>query len=542
MWNFRFALTVSSFMILVPVLNLLINQAAPITSVDAITLEAGQRFTLTYQSNAPAALIVEPSEILCSVRCLTLHGPRVLWGFMKAYEKRASITFSLPVGTRKATAYFMSMNQKHPYDDRATLKLPIRGASPEIDIPFNTSSSQVRKLLSAHLTKYPRDLLAYLDAWLAYSVVESPASAKNLIEQDLGVLEALPKSAVSTGVLARGYVRVKDTKKAIGICREMMSRWPRHEMTDGAIASLFTSNERNHEVQSLVVDYFSKNPNLSAVRGGFLWFLSTNPKIPLEKVEKIVESWLRDQPEHPQPLLDLASGLLERRVQISRAQRLAQRAVAAANSPIYRATYDIYGKSQRLLLDVSLQTLTKLAIENKDSWVAISAALATKGLGQSQGGVVNELLERAYLLCGATGAAANAAESVPDCKLEMLSGENVPLKSLSSRTVVLNFWFTTCTPCKEEIAALNDLVAEFSMKSDIDFMAITWNDRPTVRQFLEHTKFAYKHAINGTAVAQKFGVTEYPVHFILRDGKIVFRRVGGGVAELRKELQRLMGG
>ena len=45
----------------------------------------------------------------------------------------------------------------------------------------------------------------------------------------------------------------------------------------------------------------------------------------------------------------------------------------------------------------------------------------------------------------------------PDFTLKDLTGKKWRLSQLKGKTVVLNFWFTTCPPCIQEIPDLNEL-------------------------------------------------------------------------------------
>src|SRR4029079_13453119 len=47
--------------------------------------------------------------------------------------------------------------------------------------------------------------------------------------------------------------------------------------------------------------------------------------------------------------------------------------------------------------------------------------------------------------------------SAPDFELEDVNGGKVPLSDYRGKTVVLNFWTTTCQPCLEEMPSLAEL-------------------------------------------------------------------------------------
>ena len=107
-----------------------------------------------------------------------------------------------------------------------------------------------------------------------------------------------------------------------------------------------------------------------------------------------------------------------------------------------------------------------------------------------------------------------------------LEGKRIKLSELKEKVVVLNFWFTTCGPCIQEMPKLNELVKEFE-NEDVVFLAITFNKKEVVKQFLEETDFNYTIAANATAVTNTYGVQSYPTSIIVnKKGQIVLKEIG----------------
>ena len=50
---------------------------------------------------------------------------------------------------------------------------------------------------------------------------------------------------------------------------------------------------------------------------------------------------------------------------------------------------------------------------------------------------------------------------VPDINLTTITGQKFQLKRMKGKVIVLNFWFTHCIPCIEELPALNKLVKAY---------------------------------------------------------------------------------
>ena len=73
-------------------------------------------------------------------------------------------------------------------------------------------------------------------------------------------------------------------------------------------------------------------------------------------------------------------------------------------------------------------------------------------------------------------------------ELTALPGGEVRTPSVSGRPTVVNFWFSTCEPCRREMPALAAAAAQWDGK--VDFMGINPND--TVESAME---FLGKHGV-----------------------------------------------
>lgn len=158
---------------------------------------------------------------------------------------------------------------------------------------------------------------------------------------------------------------------------------------------------------------------------------------------------------------------------------------------------------------------------------------------------------RTYLLgivlLFATAAALNAQTVKPDApafNVTSLDGKQFDLASLRGKVVVIEFWFTGCPPCLEEIPKLNSLVDEFKNK-DVVFIAPTWDKEPILRTFLKEHPFKYNVIPNAKdlvleACRDGEGNVMVPVHMVIdREGKIEFKSDGAVTTEGTKRFDEL---
>jgi thiol-disulfide isomerase/thioredoxin len=116
----------------------------------------------------------------------------------------------------------------------------------------------------------------------------------------------------------------------------------------------------------------------------------------------------------------------------------------------------------------------------------------------------------------------------PDFVLQDLNGQQVTLSQIDDKPVILNFWFTTCPPCRAEIPELTRFHAEhpdvpiYGVSTDINLAT------PQLKKASDRLGVGYPvlHDLRAE-VAQKYGVDVFPTTLIVQNGEIVSARVGG---------------
>jgi len=115
---------------------------------------------------------------------------------------------------------------------------------------------------------------------------------------------------------------------------------------------------------------------------------------------------------------------------------------------------------------------------------------------------------------------AMTGKAAPDFSIKDRTGKTWTLSQLKGKVVILNFWFTSCPPCIQEMPQLNNLVKKYSNKSVI-FLGLTFNDKRTVDAFLKEHIFNYTLLPSSKEVDKMYQVSSWPTSFVIsKEGKI----------------------
>lgn len=101
----------------------------------------------------------------------------------------------------------------------------------------------------------------------------------------------------------------------------------------------------------------------------------------------------------------------------------------------------------------------------------------------------------------------------PAFELSLLNGEKLNSESLRGKPTLINFWFTNCAPCIDEMPMLNEIQAELA--GEVNFVAITFEDKSEVNSFLEKSEFNFRHLIDAREYIKSLGFFGYPKTILL---------------------------
>lgn len=118
---------------------------------------------------------------------------------------------------------------------------------------------------------------------------------------------------------------------------------------------------------------------------------------------------------------------------------------------------------------------------------------------------------------------ADSRKPLPQVALTDLNGGPVDLSTYKGRVVLLDFWATWCTGCKEEIPWFMEFQDKYN-KTGLTVVGASLDDdgRKSVKPFLQEHKINYRIVVGTFESAKQFGVDKgMPVSVLIdRDGKI----------------------
>ena len=127
-------------------------------------------------------------------------------------------------------------------------------------------------------------------------------------------------------------------------------------------------------------------------------------------------------------------------------------------------------------------------------------------------------------------------DKAPEFKVEMLDGSRLTLSSLKGKVVLVNFWATWCTPCREELKYVQkDIVDRFAGR-DFAFVAISRGEtRAKVEAFVKEHGYKFPIALDPQQTTYHLFASNYiPRNFLIdREGNIAFFGVGYDAAEFK---------
>ncbi len=119
-------------------------------------------------------------------------------------------------------------------------------------------------------------------------------------------------------------------------------------------------------------------------------------------------------------------------------------------------------------------------------------------------------------------------KKLPPTILTSIDNKKIDLSKLNGKPTLLNFWFTACQPCMDEMPALNKISENF--KGKVNFIAITFEKKKSVENFLKIHKFNFTQIAGATEFIKELGIKHYPKNLFIDKNGIV-RKIDIGIPD-----------
>ncbi|GMR06083.1 MAG: TlpA disulfide reductase family protein [Gammaproteobacteria bacterium] len=136
------------------------------------------------------------------------------------------------------------------------------------------------------------------------------------------------------------------------------------------------------------------------------------------------------------------------------------------------------------------------------------------------------------------------AKQLPELELILINGDKLNLSALTGKPALLNFWATTCTPCRKEMPDLARLYRSFSAKGvRVVGIAMSYDRPDQVIAFQQKYQIPYTLALDLDSTAAKaFDVVAIPETVLISPrGQVVYRHSGViNIEDMQKRIAAML--
>jgi peroxiredoxin len=125
--------------------------------------------------------------------------------------------------------------------------------------------------------------------------------------------------------------------------------------------------------------------------------------------------------------------------------------------------------------------------------------------------------------------AAGVRKAAPEFALRDAAGKTAKLKQYRGKVVLLDFWATWCTGCKQEIPWFVEFQQKFGAKRfAVVGVSLDEGGWDVLRPFLEKAHVPYRMVLGDDATAKLYGIDNMPDTFLIdRKGKVAAAYLAG---------------
>lgn len=121
------------------------------------------------------------------------------------------------------------------------------------------------------------------------------------------------------------------------------------------------------------------------------------------------------------------------------------------------------------------------------------------------------------------------SQSIPDVALKNLEDETIHTGSMENdgNPIIISFWATWCTPCKNELNAIDELYMDWQEETGVKLIAVSTDDQRTagrVAPYVDSRSWEFEILLDPNGDFKRaMGVNNIPHTFLIDgNGKIVY--------------------
>ena len=114
----------------------------------------------------------------------------------------------------------------------------------------------------------------------------------------------------------------------------------------------------------------------------------------------------------------------------------------------------------------------------------------------------------------------------PEFQLMSLKDNEFSSLDLKGKPTLINFWFTKCAPCIDEMPILNEIYEKY--KDKMNFISITYESKEKVKEFLKKHSYNFNHLIDSNELIEELEISSYPKNIFIDKNGIV-KKIEGGI-------------
>lgn len=110
-------------------------------------------------------------------------------------------------------------------------------------------------------------------------------------------------------------------------------------------------------------------------------------------------------------------------------------------------------------------------------------------------------------------------QNFPSINLKTIDNRIINIYDLKGKPTFINFWFTTCKPCIEEMPTLNRLKEKYINK--VNFVSITSESYEVTTKFFDLHEFNFLTIIEAINLIEDLGIRSFPKNILLDENGVI---------------------